>query len=228
MIKRSLRRVDSGGAGDAGVAPLVPSLRQQEGRRRAPAPLRSRRRLPGQPGEPRRRSGGGGALGTHVQAHVNQGTSGVGARLPGRMLSAPGPRGRPVEADTYPRCCCEVGPRLPCEGTDFRLDSLGFKGLSDLARKKKKIVFPSCTVPGGTSGVLGPGGPTEVAPPSSLLGFPGGSAGEESACNAGDLGSIPRLGRSPGEGKGYPLQYSWASLAAQLVKNPTAMWETWA
>ena len=41
-----------------------------------------------------------------------------------------------------------------------------------------------------------------------FLGFPGGSAGEESACNVGDLGSIPALGRSPGEGKGYPLQYS--------------------
>ena len=40
-----------------------------------------------------------------------------------------------------------------------------------------------------------------------LLGFPGGSAGRESACNVGDLGSIPGLGRSPGEGKGYPLQY---------------------
>jgi len=39
------------------------------------------------------------------------------------------------------------------------------------------------------------------------LGFAGGSAGKESACNAGDLGSIPALGRSPGEGKGYPLQY---------------------
>ena len=39
-------------------------------------------------------------------------------------------------------------------------------------------------------------------------GFPGGSAGKESACNAGDLGSIPGLGRSPGEGKDYPLQYS--------------------
>ena len=38
--------------------------------------------------------------------------------------------------------------------------------------------------------------------------FPGGSDGKESACNAGDLGSIPGLGRSPGEGKGYPLQYS--------------------
>ena len=41
-----------------------------------------------------------------------------------------------------------------------------------------------------------------------LLGFPCGSAGKESACNAGDLGSIPGLGRSLGEGKGYPLQYS--------------------
>ena len=60
-----------------------------------------------------------------------------------------------------------------------------------------------------------------------MLGFPCGSAGKESACNAGDLGSIPGLGRSPGEGKGYPLQYSWASLVAQLVKNPPAMRETW-
>ena len=40
------------------------------------------------------------------------------------------------------------------------------------------------------------------------MGFPGGSAGKESTCNAGDLGSIPGSGRSPGEGKGYPLQYS--------------------
>ena len=48
-----------------------------------------------------------------------------------------------------------------------------------------------------------------------------------SACNAGDPGSVPELGRSPGKGIGYPLQYSWASLMAQLVKNPPAMWETW-
>ena len=50
--------------------------------------------------------------------------------------------------------------------------------------------------------------------------------GKESACNAGDPGSIPGSGRSAGEGIGYPLQYSWASLVAQLVKNPPAMWET--
>ena len=53
-----------------------------------------------------------------------------------------------------------------------------------------------------------------------FLGFPGGSVSKELACNAGDLGSIPGLGRSPGGGHDNPLQYSWASLAAQLLKNP--------
>jgi len=53
------------------------------------------------------------------------------------------------------------------------------------------------------------------------------SVGEESNCNAGDSRSIPGLGKSTGEGIGYPLQYSWASLVAQLLKNPPAMWETW-
>ena len=57
--------------------------------------------------------------------------------------------------------------------------------------------------------------------------FPDSSVGKESACNAGDPGSIPGSGRSPGEGIGYPLQYSWASLVTQLVKNPPAMRETW-
>ena len=45
--------------------------------------------------------------------------------------------------------------------------------------------------------------------------------------NAGDIGSIPGSGSSPGEGIDYPFQYSWASLVAQLVKNAPAMWETW-
>ena len=73
------------------------------------------------------------------------------------------------------------------------------------------------------------------------MGFPGGSAGKESACHVGELGSIPGLGRS-GEGKGYPLQYSglknsmdcivhgvaksWLSLMAQLGNNPLSMQET--
>ena len=59
------------------------------------------------------------------------------------------------------------------------------------------------------------------------LGFPDRSVGKESACNAGDPGSIPGSGRAAGEGVGYSLQYSWASLVAQLVKNPPAMWEIW-
>ena len=50
---------------------------------------------------------------------------------------------------------------------------------------------------------------------------------KESVCNAGDPGSIPVSGRSAGEGIVYPLQYAWASLVPQLVKNLTAMWETW-
>ena len=58
-------------------------------------------------------------------------------------------------------------------------------------------------------------------------GFPNSSVGKESACNAGDPHSIPASGRSAREGIAYPLQYSWASLVAQLVKNPPAMWETW-
>ena len=60
----------------------------------------------------------------------------------------------------------------------------------------------------------------------SFARFPDSSVGKESACSAGDPGSIPVWGRSPGEGIGYPLQYSWASLVAQLVKNPPSMWKT--
>ena len=55
------------------------------------------------------------------------------------------------------------------------------------------------------------------------MGFPGGSPGKESTCNAGDPGLIPGSEGSPGEGIGYPLQCSWASLVAQMVKNPPAM-----
>ena len=84
--------------------------------------------------------------------------------------------------------------------------------------------------------------------PTPILGFPPGSAGKESACNMGDLGSIPGLGKIPREGKGYPLQYSglensmdytihgvpksltglsdFSSLIAQLVKNQPAKQET--
>ena len=63
--------------------------------------------------------------------------------------------------------------------------------------------------------------------PWQSWGFPDSSVGKESHCNAGDPGSIPRSGRSSGEGIGYPLQYSWVSLVAQLVNHPPAMRETW-
>ena len=59
------------------------------------------------------------------------------------------------------------------------------------------------------------------------MGFPNSSFGKESACNTGDPGSIPGLGRSPGEGIGYPLQYFGASLLAQLVRKQTAIRENW-
>ena len=56
--------------------------------------------------------------------------------------------------------------------------------------------------------------------------FPCGSAGKESTCNAGDSGSVPGPGRSPREWIGYPIQYPWDSLVAQMVKNLPAMQET--
>ena len=61
----------------------------------------------------------------------------------------------------------------------------------------------------------------------SFMGFSDSSVGKESACIAGDPDLTPVSGSSTGKGIGYPLQYSWASQVAQLVKSPPAMWETW-
>ena len=61
----------------------------------------------------------------------------------------------------------------------------------------------------------------------TVTAFPGSSAGKESTCNAGDPGLITGLGRSTGEGIGYPLQCSWASLVAQMIKYLSVMQETW-
>ena len=58
------------------------------------------------------------------------------------------------------------------------------------------------------------------------MGFPSGSAGKESACSAGDLGSIPGLGRSPGEGKGYPLQYSVLENSMDCIAHGVAKSQT--
>ena len=98
--------------------------------------------------------------------------------------------------------------------------------------------FPPFPSPRGVPGSLQMQSASQWAPPADpsraaffelpeTLFLFDGPVGKESACNAGDLGLIPRLGRSAGEGVGYPLQYSWASLVAQLVKNPPAMWEAW-
>ena len=62
---------------------------------------------------------------------------------------------------------------------------------------------------------------------SYLSGFPHSSVGREYACNVGDPSSIPGLGRPPEEGIGYPLQYSWACLVAQVVKNSPSVQGTW-
>ena len=64
-------------------------------------------------------------------------------------------------------------------------------------------------------------------PTPVFLDFPGGSAGKESACNAGDLGSIPGLGRSPGEGNSYPLQYSGLENSMDCTKHGVAKSWTW-
>ena len=64
-------------------------------------------------------------------------------------------------------------------------------------------------------------------PTPVFLGFLGGLAGNQYTSNVGDPGSALGSGRSPGEGNGNPLQYSWASLVVQLVKNAPAMWEIW-
>ena len=68
---------------------------------------------------------------------------------------------------------------------------------------------------------------TFISTTDFLMGFPGSSAGKESTYKSGDSGVIPGLERSPGEGISYPLQFSWASLVAQFIKNLPAVWETW-
>ena len=64
-------------------------------------------------------------------------------------------------------------------------------------------------------------------PTPVFLGFPFGLAGKQSACNAGDLSSIPGLGRSPGEGKGYPLQYSGLENSMDYIVHGVAKSQTW-
>ena len=82
----------------------------------------------------------------------------------------------------------------------------------------KMMCLISCTLSSPKSHIL--------ALPYVFGGFLDSSIGKQSACNAGDSGSIPGFERSAGEAISYPIQYSWASLTAQLIKNPPAMRET--
>ena len=95
-------------------------------------------------------------------------------------------------------------------------DNLKRRCMVAFVKTKNKIPVPGAS-PGTkpAASVLNPATPLSARQHTvtymesvNLLGFPGGSTGKESACNAGDLGLIPGLGRSPGGGNGYPLQYS--------------------
>ena len=81
-----------------------------------------------------------------------------------------------------------------------------------LSYRKKEVLLTACRNVGSVN--------------RNTTHFPVSSVGKESACNTGDPGSIPGLGRSTGEEISYPLQYSRASCVAQLVKNPPTTWET--
>ena len=112
----------------------------------------------------------------------------------------------PFSNSSVPLCPLLVLEMRVCSSLSFRYKTSSLlKSQIYLAFKSQRVFllsvlsFPIPTAIPWRRGRL----PTPV-----FLGFPGGSAGKESTCKAGDLGSIPGLGRSPGEGKGYPLQYS--------------------
>ena len=86
------------------------------------------------------------------------------------------------------------------------------------AARGSSSLHPSLMYPFSSSGL--------IYFPDFQMGFPGSSAGKEFT-SSGDPSLIPGSGRSPGEGIGYPLQYSWAFLVAQMVKSPPTMWGTW-
>ena len=94
--------------------------------------------------------------------------------------------------------------RSPGEGTGYPLQ---YSWVSLVAQLVKKKICLQCGRPGFNPWVGKISWRRDRLPTPVFLGFAYGSAGKESACNAGDLGSIPGLGRSPAEGKGYPLQY---------------------
>ena len=91
---------------------------------------------------------------------------------------------------------------MACNGSPQPLWTRTFYTADCLADRSRKLTDSSCMY--------------------SKQGFPGGSAGKEPTCYAGDLGSIPGLGRSPGEGKGYPLQYSGLENSMDCIVHEVA------
>ena len=97
---------------------------------------------------------------------------------------------------------CQVSGSIPCQGTEIPQALWSCKAKKKRKKEERKYICNLIYI---------------------IWGSPGSSAGKESSCNAGQPSSIPWPGRSSGEGIGYSLQYSWASLVVQTVKNPTAM-----
>ena len=142
---------------------------------------------------------------------------------------------KPRQDQVREECCvCQgedsVPPHsslLPCRS--HRLPCGDPEGDTPLSPNLPLHALSACFSPGASWGRTWSREPAPLGlnPTSITYGFPQSSVGKESACNAGDPGSIPGSRRSAGEEVGYPLQYSWASLVAQLVKNLPAMQETW-
>ena len=112
-------------------------------------------------------------------------------------------------------------------GFHFLLQCMKVKSESEVAQSCPTLSDPmDCSLPGSSIHGIFQARVLEWLKPFIYC-FPDSSTGEVSACNAGEPSSIAELGRSTGEGIGYPLQYSWASLVAQLVMNLPAVQETW-
>ena len=153
-------------------------------------------------------------VGSGVNGHDRGQTPGIGEGLVGRR-----PQGHREPDTTEPPSSCQDRRG----GSDPSGASSGAqRELCASSGQYKDGHSPDSAGPGGNGF---PGEPSSYEL-SRAQPAPGGSAGKEPACHAGDPGSIPGSGRSPGKGIGYPL-HSWASLVAQLVKNPPAMRETW-
>ena len=112
-----------------------------------------------------------------------------------------------------------MGPASHADGWDQHTRCCPIKGRQVVRGRHVPKMIPSRSLLGQHLGL--------AVSLQALRGFPDSSVGKESACNAGDPGLILGWRRSTGEWIDYPLQYSWASIVAQLVKNLPEMQETW-